>query len=63
MKKHYPLHFTMDNGTKEEVNKVDEKTFEFNLSPEKGSPQRFTYLMIVFQYARPLPRGPAARAA
>jgi outer membrane lipoprotein-sorting protein len=44
MSKHFPIEFTLESGTEVVVNKIDEKTFEFNLTPEEGQRRQFTYV-------------------
>jgi hypothetical protein len=43
MATHFPLHFTMENGTKVAVHKQDNGIFEFTLTPTHGAAQSFTY--------------------
>jgi hypothetical protein len=40
----FPLHFTLDSGTRVIVNKIANNTFEFNLKPEAGPAHQFTYV-------------------
>ncbi len=44
MKKHYPLKFTLENGTHVVVNKTGSNTYDFSLTPEKGEDRHFTYV-------------------
>jgi len=40
---HFPLHFTLENGTKVVVHKGDANAYEFSLTPAHGTAQSFTY--------------------
>ena len=44
MSTHYPLKYTLEDGTHVTVNRIDANTFEFNLDPPDGSPSHFTYV-------------------
>ncbi len=44
MSEHYPLKFTLEDGIHVEVNKSGENSYDFILTPEKGSQQRFTFV-------------------
>ena len=43
MSVHYPLHFTLEDGIKVEVQKTGANTYDFTLRPESGSARSFTY--------------------
>jgi hypothetical protein len=43
MATHFPLHFTLENGTKVVVHKRDTNDYEFSLAPTHGAAQSFTY--------------------
>lgn len=43
MATHFPLHFTLENGTKVVVQKRDNNAYEFALSPTHGVARSFTY--------------------
>lgn len=44
MEKQYPLHFSLSNGTKVEVNETGTNTYEFSLQPGEGAARQFTYI-------------------
>ncbi|HET7897716.1 MAG TPA: hypothetical protein VFL47_08600 [Flavisolibacter sp.] len=43
MKKHYPVEFTLENGTHVIVNHAGDNTFNFSLRPEDGAESHFSY--------------------
>lgn len=44
MTQHYPLEFTLENGTHVLVNKTGTNTFDFTMKPEEGPTRHFTYV-------------------
>ncbi len=44
MKKSYPLHFTLEDGTKVEVNKTGADTYDFTLNMPAGRTEHFTFV-------------------
>ncbi|PSR53529.1 hypothetical protein AHMF7605_08325 [Adhaeribacter arboris] len=44
MTKHFPLEFTLENGSHVSVTKTGSTTYDFNIKPEEGSSRRFTYV-------------------
>jgi len=44
MTNHFPLEFTLENGTHVSVNNSGSNTFDFTLHPENGSARHFTYV-------------------
>ena len=44
MSKHFPLKFTLEDGVHVEVDKTGINTYEFILTPEKGTQRRFTFV-------------------
>jgi hypothetical protein len=43
MKKNFPLHFTLENGTHVVVDHTADHKYEFTLKPEDGPENRFSY--------------------
>ena len=43
MKKQFPLHFTLENGTRVVVNHAADHTYNFTLTPENGEESHFSY--------------------
>ena len=43
MQQHFPMPFTLENGTKVIVNKMSEDTYEFLLTEVDGKTDNFTY--------------------
>ena len=43
MHKHFPLHFTLDDGTEVTVNKTGDHLFDFVFKDEKKSDHHFRY--------------------
>lgn len=43
MKKHYPIEFTLENGTHVVVNHAGDHTYRFSLKPEHGNESHFSY--------------------
>lgn len=43
MKKNFPLHFTLENGTHVVVNLKADNTYDFTLKPEEGAENYFSY--------------------
>lgn len=44
MSTHYPLRFTLENGTHVTVNRNNANTFEFHLDSPDESPRQFIYV-------------------
>jgi hypothetical protein len=43
MSAHYPLKFTLEDGVHVVVNKTGDDTYDFTLTPEKGTERHFQY--------------------
>ena len=43
MKKKFPLHFTLENGTHVGVNHTPDHIYDFTLRPERGADNHFSY--------------------
>lgn len=43
MHHHFPIHFTLENGTKVQVNKVADNIYDFLLTELDGKTDNFTY--------------------
>ena len=43
MKKHYPLHFTLEDGTQVVVTHTADQHYDFTLKPEGGAENHFSY--------------------
>ena len=43
MKKNFPLHFTLENGTHVVVNHTPDHIYDFTLRPENGTENHFSY--------------------
>lgn len=43
MAEHFPMEYTLENGTQVRVTKRDQGTFEFALTPMEGTAKAFTY--------------------
>ena len=43
MKKHFPLHFTLEDGTQVVVNHTADHLYEFTLKREEGADDHFSY--------------------
>ena len=41
---HFPLEYTLDNGSHVLVNKTGANTFDFSIKPGNGSAHQFTYV-------------------
>ncbi len=44
MKNHFPLEFTLENGSHVLVNRTGSNTYNFTIKPENGSAHQFTYV-------------------
>ena len=44
MTKHFPLHFTLENGSHVLVNKTGSNAYDFTIKPDEGSTRQFTYV-------------------
>lgn len=44
MSKHYPLHFTLEDGVHVTVNKTGNDTYDFTLTPKHGPERHFTFV-------------------
>jgi hypothetical protein len=44
MTKHFPLKFTLENGSHVLVEKTGPNRYDFTIDPEKGPARHFTYL-------------------
>ena len=44
MSKHYPLHFTLEDGVHVTVNKTGSDTYDFTLTPKHGPERHFTFV-------------------
>ena len=44
MATHFPLEFTLENGSHVLVEKTGSNIFDFTIKPEEGSVRRFTYV-------------------
>ncbi|QMU29646.1 hypothetical protein [Adhaeribacter radiodurans] len=44
MTKHFPLQFTLENGSHVSVNKTGSNAYDFTIKPEEGSARQFTYV-------------------
>lgn len=44
MSEHFPLHYTLDSGTKVAVAKAGNNQYEFTLVPTDGPEEHFTYI-------------------
>jgi hypothetical protein len=44
MSEHYPLNFTLEDGTHVTINKTAEHTFDFQLKPADGPERHFTFI-------------------
>ena len=45
MSKHYPLHFTLEDGVHVTVNKTGDNIYDFTLTPKHGPERHFTFVM------------------
>lgn len=43
MKKQFPLHFTLEDGTRVVVDHTPDHTYDFTLKPENGQERHFSY--------------------
>jgi hypothetical protein len=43
MEKHFPLHFTLDDGTQVTVDKTGNRLYDFTLKPENREARHFRY--------------------
>jgi hypothetical protein len=44
MATHFPLEYTLENGSHVLVNKTGSNIFDFTIKPEEGPARRFTYV-------------------
>lgn len=44
MSKHYPLHFTLDDGVQVAVNKTGDNTYDFTIRRREGESRHFTFI-------------------
>ena len=44
MSKHYPLHFTLEDGVHVTVNKTGDNIYDFTLTPKHGPERHFTFV-------------------
>lgn len=44
MEHHYPMHFTLESGTKVQVSKSTGNTYNFSLTEAGGTTDNFTYV-------------------
>ena len=44
MSRHFPLHFTLEDGVHVTINKTDDNVYDFALTPKHGPERHFTFV-------------------